>query len=239
METTRKIKINRYFATIIAIVLLLCSTNSWGQFSIGGGLSSVFEYGKSAGFGLNIVGEVPRNNDVTFTGSISYIFPRVQSRELSGSGLPAIAKDINTSPQNITAPIFQEESINYFIAQAGQRFYILNGFDEGFSLYGGTLVGFTFSKVKWNTSPRYDDSKYTIDSTLLSQWSNRDQGSILRIQVAFNGGMKYTIPNVGSFFFDAGISLTLLPMVSNDAMPSPLYQSVFFNANIGFRKELY
>jgi len=237
---TKKNNIKIYFANFLVLLLLICETTTFAQFSLGGGLSSVMAYGrKSSGYGLNFVAELPRNNDLTFTGSITYTFPREINQVLSGTGLPAIAKDPNTTPQNINLPIFNYESINYLIVSAGQRFYILNGFDEGFSLYGGTMFGFTFNKVKWRQTVQYDDSKYTVDSELLSKWSRKDEGSILRIQVAFNGGMKYTIPNFGSFFFDAGLYLTLLPMISSEDVPMSLYQSVYFNANIGFRKELY
>jgi len=241
METTRKNKRSILLRGSIILVCVLFSFMVSAQFSVGGGVSTIHEFGyKKPMFGLNAVVELPRSNDITFTARVMYGFPQEKSTILSGSGLNASAKDPNTVPESIAVPLTSFRSSDYFAVDIGQRYYALNGFDEGFSLYGGTIFGFSFSSVKWGQKPQpYDSNNYTIDASTLKEWDNRNQGSVLRLQLVLNGGMKYTLPNFGSFFFDGGMALTLLPLASIENMPVEAAQKVLFIFNLGFRKELY
>jgi len=236
METKRNNKGLNGTQTVFFIVVLFVCSFSYAQLSIGGGASLLSEFGgKGTKYGLNIIVEKPRNNETTFTGRMVYAFANEHKELVPGGGLPATAKD---SSETISVPIYSSSSMDYLMLDFGTRTYIINGFDEGFSLYGGTQLGGILNRVKWGNTINYDDSKYTIMPSLLDPWRNGGEGSIIRFHIGLNGGGKYTIPNLGSFFFEAGVHLTPIVISSVD-LPQGLVNSVFFNFNIGFRRELY
>lgn len=219
------------------LLLLLVSSPVSAQFSLGGGPSTLFEFGNKRPFyGLHFNFEIPRNNEVTFYGRVTYHFN--QNKDEAFGNLAAIAKDVNTEPQWVNVPIDYLTSINYVMIDGGTRYYLINGFDEGFSLYGGTNIGLIINSVRYGTRiGDYDSENYTLDPGDFG--NGRDKGTIIRMAVGFTGGLKYTIPTVGSFYLDFNPHLTIFGIPSSNNIPGSIYRPVFFNLNIGFRKELY
>jgi hypothetical protein len=43
-------------------------------------------------------------------------------------------------------------SINYFMIDGGTRYYLINGFDEGFSVYGGTNLALMLTSSAKNST---------------------------------------------------------------------------------------
>lgn len=222
--------------TVFLLMVLISATVS-AQFSVGGGASTMFEFGnKKPFYGLHFNFEVPRNNEVTFYGRLTYHFN--QNKEEAFGNLAAIAKDPNTQPQWVDVPLTNLTSINYFMIDGGTRYYLINGFDEGFSLYGGTNLGLIINSVKYGTKiGEYDDVNYTLDPGEFG--NSREKGTIIRLAVGFTGGLKYTIPTVGSFYLDFNPHLTIFGIPSTNTIPGTVYRPVFFNLNLGFRKEIY
>lgn len=219
------------------LIMVLMSASVSAQFSIGGGASTLLEFGnKKPFFGLHLNAEFPRNNEVTFYGRLTYHFK--QNSQQPFGNLAAIAKDISTDPQWVEVPVEYLTSVNYFMIDGGTRYYLINGFDEGFSLYGGTNIGVIFNSVTYGYKVGdYDAEKYTLDA---GEYGNgREKGSIIRMAIGFTGGAKYTIPTIGSFYLDFNPHLTIFGIPSTNNIPGNVYRPVFFNLNIGFRKEIY
>src|SRR5690606_5022594 len=219
------------------LTLVFLANTIYGQFGIGGGPSFMFEFGNPKPFyGLHIVGEKPRNNEVTFYGRLTYLFN--QNSKTNLGQLTAFANDQATNPSFVPVDLNQLTSINYFMIDGGTRYYLINGFDEGFSLYGGTNIALIVNSVKHGYQfGDYDESKYTLESGDFTD--GREKGTIIRLAVGFTGGVKYTISAKGTFFFDINPQLTLFGIPSNQNIPSSVYRSVFFNFNIGYRKEIF
>lgn len=222
---------------IIAVGLLFVGFTSYGQYSIGGGVSTLFQFGNNKPFaGLHLVAEFPRNNEVTFFVRANYLFK--QKLDSTIATVPVTATNINTNPYTVNVPYNSKESYNYFMIDGGTRYYIINGYDEGFSLYGGTSIGVAINSVKYNTRiGDYDKSKY--DAGPDSLYNVTGNGVILNLAVGLSGGAKYTIPGRGTFYFDVNPTFMVLGMPSNPDIQSNLYKKLVFTFNIGYRREFY
>lgn len=229
MVRTIKYAITTSFILITSIVS--------AQFSVGGGPTAMMEFGnKKPFYGLHFNMEFPRNNEVTFYGRITYLFNQKNVNYIGD--LAAIAKDINTQPEWVTVPMNSLSSVNYIMIDGGTRYYLINGFDEGFSIYGGTNIALIVNSIKYGYSfGDYDATMYNLDTGDFTD--SREKGTIIRLAVGFTGGLKYTIPAKGTFYFDFNPQLTLFGIPSNQNIPNTVYKPVFFGFNIGYRKEIY
>lgn len=218
----------------LTFILTLIVGFSSAQFSIGGGPTVLAEFGnKKPFYGLHVTGEYAKGNSITFYGRLTYLFKQNKTEFLSD--LPGYAKDISTYPQTINVPLNNLTSVSYFMIDGGTRYYIINGFDEGFSLYGGTNLALIVNSVKYGYDiGKYDSTKYDLYAGDFSE--SRDKGSIIRFAVGFTGGMKYTVPRFGSLYFDFNPQITLFGIPSVSGIPSTVYKPVFFGFNIGYRK---
>ncbi len=221
------------------LIVAFVSTSLTAQIGIGGGMSTLFEFGNRRPFvGLNLHVESPRNNDVTFYGRMTYQFKQNGFFDYGVTN----AQPINPLGATIQVPIQAAYSINYFIIDGGSRYYLINGFDEGFSLYGGTNVGLIINSASYNDKYKlgnYDQSSYVVDQTYQSYLPEGSRSTFIRLALGFTGGAKYTIPGVGSVYVDLNPYLSLFGIPSKDDFPREIYRQVFFNINVGFRKELY
>ena len=126
---------------------------------------------------------------------------------------------------------------NYTTIDGGTRYYILDGYDSGFGLYGGSNVIGIVNRAKIKLQD-YDHSKYRLPAgTSLN-------GTVLSLGVGFNGGAKYTFPGIGSLFLDANVNYLLLMIPSNDVSKiiTPYFTNnspLIFTLNFGFRKDFY
>jgi hypothetical protein len=210
------------------------------QLGIGGGFTTLLEFGnKKPFFGLNFVVEYPRNNEVVFYGRLHYLFKNTSYTDYGS--VAAFPKDPSiVNYQDV--PIQQEYSINYFTIDGGTRYYLINGFDEGFSLYGGANVGLIFNKLHYFKNYRlgeYDENTFFVDESYKLSLEKETDALLVRLALGFTGGMKYTIPAVGSFFLEFNPNLSLFVIPNKEGVPTNTYKQVFFNINIGYRKEIY
>ena len=218
-----------YFLFSISL-LFLVSMKLNGQISLSGGANMMNAFGvKKSFYGLHIGGELPQNNMVTFYGRLNYFFPRA---EVDSSDAVAIANDFTTSPYQINVKYLNTTS--FISIEGGTRAYIGNGFDNGFSGYGGGKTSLLISRIGARVND-YNTGKYTIDET------NLGKGSILGICLGVQGGIKYTFPGVGSIYLDGSLDYLLFAQSSNDNIYSTYYpvQRILFITTIGFRKDFY
>lgn len=228
---------------IAMIALVFSGLSANAQFSVGGGASTLFQFGNSKPFGgLHFNVEFPRNNEVTFYGRLTYHFKQNRSSTVDSDGLPiqffVEAIDQNTVPFSKVLPATFEESFNYVMIDGGTRYYIINGYDEGFSLYGGTNVALIVNTAIYSYNVQGMTSLYRVPSNELRP-TEKSKGTILNLAAGITGGAKYTMPGRGTLYFDINPSLMLFGLPSNNKIETSLYKNVIFNFNIGYRKEIY
>jgi hypothetical protein len=69
--------------------------------------------------------------------------------------------------------------------------------------------------------------------------SESGDGKIISIAMGIQGGMKYTIPATGTFYFDIGGQYSIFGQASNNNVSTSFYSPLFFTFNVGYRRDLY
>lgn len=209
------------------IIALLIAGSVSAQVSFNAGSSTLKGFGTPKWFtGFHVGAEVPRDDAMTFYGRFTHHFARTSDSLLIG----IVAKDVSTTPyyQNIMSV----SGMNYNIFEGGTRYYLGDGFDFGWAGYGGTNFMLVYNKVK-TTYDDFDETKYEIDAT-----TNRD-GAIFSLGAGLMGGVKYTMPRVGTFYSDFSVSYLFLGQASNQSIDAGLYSTLFFGINVGYRRDLF
>ena len=215
---------------LFLVFIILSTTAVFSQMSISGGTSLLNPFGvKKSFYGLHLGGELPQNNQVTFFGRMSYFFPRFEE---DSSQAVAVGKDFNISPYQI--PVNYLNKTNFVMIEGGTRSYIGNGFDNGFSGYGGGKTMLMINNIGYRVA-KYNESSYTLDETSLGK------GTILSICLGLQGGLKYTMPTFGTFYIDASLDYILFASPSNTNIQTSYFpnQRILFVTAIGFRKDFY
>ncbi|MCF8444043.1 MAG: hypothetical protein K9G29_03480 [Crocinitomicaceae bacterium] len=215
---------------LIFFIGLFFVTSLNAQLSLSGGPSLLNPFGvKKSFYGLHIGGELPQNNQVTFFGRASYFFPRNEEDSLIAV---AVGKDFNVSPYQVSVNYMNRT--NYIMIEGGTRSYIGNGFDNGFSGYGGGKTMLMINNVGSKTA-RYNEAIYTLDENSLGK------GTILSICLGLQGGLKYTLPTWGTIYADASLDYILFASPSNTNVQTSYFPNnrILFVTTIGFRKDFY
>ncbi|MFY7668230.1 MAG: hypothetical protein ACOVQG_05775 [Crocinitomicaceae bacterium] len=217
------------------IVTIFLSNLSLSQISInaGTGILKGFTTDKSF-FGLNAGIEMPRSNDVTFYGRIGHYFPRLEEQVNSTF---VTASDFTTIPYQLS--VNYQSKMNYTTFEGGTRYYLGNDYDNGFSLYGGGNFMLYINSVKRDYDKEDATGNYTWEENYQLPTNEPEKGKILSIAMGLQGGMKYTIPATGTFYFDVNGQYSIFGQASNNNISTELYSPLFFTINIGFRKDLY
>lgn len=211
----------------LLIIAILIAGSVSAQVSFNAGSSTLKGFGTPKWFtGFHLGVEVPRDDAMSFYGRFTHHFSRAGDSLL----VSAVAKETTTTPY--VTNVMSISGMNYSIFEGGTRYYLGDGFDFGWAGYGGTSFMLIYNKV--NTSyADFDEVNYQID-----QSTARD-GAIISIGAGLLGGVKYTVPRVGTFYSDFSVSYLFLGQVSNQTMYTGLYSSLFFGINIGYRRDLF
>jgi len=215
---------------ILFLLVLALSFISNAQFGINGGVSLLKAFGTPKPYiGFHIGGEIPRDDQVSLFGRVSFYAKQKESTEQL-TYVQAI--DPNTTPSVMS--VTYVNSMNYTIIEGGNRYYIGDGYDSGFGAYGGGTLMMIFNSVKRNYSD-YDQSKYAlIDPNELPK------GSIFNLGVGLGGGVKHTLAGVGTLYLDANFAYLIFSRASNTTASSVnLFTPLLFSFNLGFRKDIY
>ena len=217
------------------IFIFLFSLTSFSQVSINAGTSILrgFTTDKSF-FGFNAGIEMPRSNDITFYGRIGHYLPK-NEEQINSSTVNAI--DLTTSPYNLQ--VNYQTKMNYTTIEGGTRYYLGNDYDNGFSLYGGGNFMLYFNSIKRDYEKEDATGTYTWEDKYQLSPNETDKGKIISIAMGVQGGMKYTIPATGTFYFDVNGQYSIFGQASNSNISTELYSPLFFTFNIGYRKDLY
>jgi hypothetical protein len=97
-----------------------------------------------------------------------------------------------------------------------------------------------FTTVKRDYEKSDVSGQFQWEPNYITSPSEQDKGSIISLAAGLQGGMKYTIPATGTFYFDINGQYALFGKANNiTASNSQLYSQLFFTFNVGFRKDLY
>lgn len=190
-------KLNR----LLLVVFTAISTLSFGQYSLGGGISSLHGAGIDiTRFGLNMYYEVPRTEVNTFYLRPTLMFP--QKFESTNGSIEVTNEAFNqgVSPTKIDN-LRSVEKTTYFSVDGGTRIYFINTYDAGFSLYGGGhLKGIlsNYSQIIDISELSIDPNDYKIPET---------KGYALLFSFGGNFGAKYQLPYRGAIVFDLALDL--------------------------------
>ncbi len=220
----------------VAFLMIVLSFQSISQISInaGTGVLKGFTVPKPF-FGFHGGIELPRSNDVTFYGRVGYYFPQKEDDKYSTY---VTAVDVTTTPNVLSVNYVSKTS--YFTIEGGTRRYLGNDYDNGFSLYGGTNFMLFFNTVKRDYEKSDVTGVFQWEPNYITSPNEQDKGNIISIAAGLQGGLKYTIPATGTFYFDINGQYALFGKANNQtASFSQLYSQLFFTFNVGYRKDLY
>lgn len=221
-----------YYFVLFCVLYLPLSA----QMSISGGTGIL--NGVGTGFkplGLHLGLELPRSSDLTFYVRGAAYLPS-GGADTNYANMTAIS--LTTVPYTLSVPYQNRSSTYYF--EGGTRSYMLNDYDNGFGLYGGSVVGLGINRTK----VKYDQFDYTNtyewEGKYVPANGNETHGNIYYVALGIQGGMKYTIPIRGTIYFDITCTYSVLNIANNNiGSSSSTYSRLNFLFNLGFRRDLY
>ena len=219
---------------LLPLFFLVFSFSLSGQLSLNGGIGSLKGFGVKKTFvGLNLGLEYPRSNQATLYGRISYYIPRNED-----DSTQAYASAISTTTFPYQLQRNYTVSTGYLTVEGGNRFYIINGYDNGFSFYGGSTVLLCVNNIK----KKFADWDYPYNEADYENYGD-NKGTILNLGVGLQGGLKYTFPSIGTFFCDFSGNYLVIRQASNEMVGEstnyPFESALLFTFNLGFRKDFY
>ena len=217
--------------SIVSFLFVMSFSVAFSQVSVSAGGSTLKGWGPQkawAGFHVGI--EIPRDDASSFYGRYTHLF---HNRDVDTTFVSLIPRDpASLPPGSVYSPLISSTaSMNYHIINLGTRYYLGDGYDFGWAGYGGSDVVITINKVRMNNEP-YDEALYVVD-----EYSRYD-GSAFTLGFGLTGGVKYSRPPLGTFYFDAGLSYLLLYQPNNPYLYSNMINQLTFNFNLGFRKDI-
>ena len=229
----KKSNSKKYLFFILFVTFL--ASNLFSQLSLNGGLGTLNGFGvKKTFFGLNLGLEYPKSNQTTIFGRIAYYIPRNNE----GDSTKAFASAISTTTFPYSLPRNYIVSTGYLTIEGGTRYYLLNGYDNGFSIYGGSTILVCVNKIKRN----YADWNHSFNEANYENYGDT-KGTILNLGVGLQGGFKYSFPSIGTFFCDLSGNYLVIRQASNEMVGEstnyPFESALLFTFNLGFRKDFY
>jgi len=217
----------------ILLFFVFFSVTAFSQYGVSSGLNALSGFGVDRTFvGFNLGIEIPRDYETSLYLKASF-YAKGKSSPLSNSSVDLEPLDPNDFSLQFVDVL--EYTFNYTTIEGGVRYYLFDGYDNGFALYGGSnLMGIINRGTRRFDS--YDETKYRLPA------NQKEKGTILALALGFSGGAKYTVPAIGTFFLEASGDYIIIPMASNDAMQAiseTFYSPLLFAFTIGFRKDFY
>jgi hypothetical protein len=220
----------------------LLQVQIFAQFSYGGGLSlnsflntQSVQNGNLTMPGVHAHLEIPRSGDVTLYGRLSYSFPKANYDTLIG-----YVTGINQNTNPYILAVNSRFKTSYFTIEGGNRYYIGNDYDNGFAGYGGSGIVIGIGQVKKVYEDTDISGQYSWAQTHQLDPNEQSQGRIFNLGGYLQGGIKYTIPAIGTVYADATLNYLLLANFSNNTAAATEYLSpLYFNFSVGFKKDIY
>lgn len=223
--------------TILAISFTLSASAQFGL-SAGPALTKSFGAPKMLA-GFHIGGEISQDDASSYFARFSYFPGGLESTDYIVGLVDNQTNNLSGFGVNMNST-----KTNYTKLEGGIRYYLIDGYETGFSVYGGTKIVLGFNKVKADYTP-FDESKYRLQDGLAAS------GTAFSLGFGLQGGVKYGIVGLGTVFFDIGVDFLLTGSTSNDV---PYYSNYLyrvqngsvvgyrqptFTFSLGFRKDLF
>jgi hypothetical protein len=211
---------------ILVAITIFIGGQASAQFGIQVGTSMLRPFGaqKSLG-GFHIGGEYSQDDETSYFGRITHHLG-VQDPTRTTVVLQGLN---STVPYGETT---YQSKTNYTILSGGMRYYIGDGYQDGFAAYGGTTLNLVFNSVK-AVYDDYDQSKYTLPDGFSGK------GSAVGFGVGLQGGVKYGILNFATVYFDVDLDYMIVYQPSNQlALDSRYLSNILFQFNLGLRKDI-
>lgn len=217
---------------ILIILSIMLGGSSFAQLGVNAGTSMLKGFGQPRPWGgLHFGIEIPRDDAVSIYGRVTHHFKQQNQDSIYTN---AIARDVSTTPYTIQ--VSGVSSMNYTVIEGGTRYYLGDGYDFGWAAYGGTNLSLIFNGVK--------TQYFNFDETLYELQSGADRkGTIFSLAFGLGGGVKYSMEEIGTLYFDLGLNYVIFGQASNETayiqlQQDGLYRSLLFNFNLGFRRDL-
>jgi hypothetical protein len=230
-----KKSISKKYLFFILLVTFLAS-NLFSQISLNVGLGTLngFDEKIKTFYGFNLGLEYPKSNQTTIFGRFTYYIPRNNS-----DSTLSYASAISTTTLPYQLQRNYTISTGYLTIEGGTRYYLINGYDNGFSIFGGSTILLCLNKIKRN----YADWNYPYNESNYENYGDT-KGTILNLGVGLQGGLKYTFTSIGTFFCDFSGNYLIIRQASNDMVIEstnyPISTSpILFTFNLGWRKDFY
>ncbi|MEY4804202.1 MAG: hypothetical protein RL331_721 [Bacteroidota bacterium] len=220
----------------------LLQAHLFAQFSYGGGLSlnsflntQSLQNGNLSMPGVHAHLEIPRSGDVTLYGRLSYSFPKANYDTLIG-----YVTGVNQNINPYILAVNNRYKTSYFNIEGGNRYYIGNDYDNGFAGYGGSGIIIAIGTVRKVYEETDITGQYSWQQSHQVDPNELTEGRIFSLGGYLQGGVKYTIPAIGTIYTDVTLNYLLLANASNNTAASTEYLSpLYFNFAVGFKKDLY
>jgi hypothetical protein len=230
----------KYISLLLFALSLTFQSNA--QLSYGGGLSLTHIFNTQsiqnqnlAMPGLHAHVEIPRSGDVTLYGRVSYLFPKANYDTLT-----SYVTAINPNAIPYILAVTSRFKSSYFTIEGGKRYYIGNYYDNGFAGYGGSGIILGLGKVFKAYDSKDVTGQYNWEQTHQADPNDISEGRLFTLGGYLQGGVKYTIPAIGTIYTDVTLNYLLLANANNNTAASTEYLSpLFFNFAVGFKKDLY
>jgi hypothetical protein len=220
---------------VIALVFFLNAYLLSAQFGISAGTTFIKPFGLKGIFpGFHIGGEYVNDEHSTLFARIAFS-PSKQGITYDNLAY-TVGKNGFVNPYSFS--LESTERMNFTTIEAGKRYYFGNGYDNGFSFYGGSMINLTFNKVKYDIE-EFDEDKYDLYLGAEKFRKEELMGNIFSLAFGLNAGIKNSF-YFGTLYFDIGMNYAIFAMPSNEiASTSSQYRNLYFNFNLGFRKDFY
>ncbi|RFC53778.1 hypothetical protein [Brumimicrobium aurantiacum] len=225
---------NKIIVAATSLIFMLLTNVGLTQYSIGGGLSSFHGLNTDVNrFGLNAFAEVPKFSDATLLVRASYMFPESASQT---ADIEAI--DFNTTPSKLTADVVT--STSYFAVDGGTRYYFINDYDVGFSLFAGPHIKGILSSVRvdYKLPSGINPDDYQTSSNPQQPLTGLEPQYSLLFAFGGTAGVKYQLPYRGALMFDMGVEL-ITGLYDPYTILGREISPLSFSFNLGYRFDWY
>ncbi len=213
---------------------VVCSFLGIAQTGVNGGITMIKGFGTPKAYpGIHLGVEIPRDDQVSYFGRITGTLSN-KNDNVRTVNVEAI-DPTTTFPSAKT--IDYETKMNYTNIEGGTRYYFGNGYDYGWSAYGGSMFMLSINTVRAKFGD-YDQSLYKLPDGFT------DKGRIIGLNLGLNAGVKNHF-SFGMLYFDMTLAYSLYAIPSNSLAAGQssanggLFTPLTFSFNLGFRKDLY
>lgn len=209
---------------------LILTLTANAQTGVSGGITMIKGFGVPNLYpGIHLGIEIPRDDEVSFYGRITTTMSNRSDKKYS---VNVEAREATTFPNVMS--VDYTTKFNYINFEGGTRYYIGNGYDYGWSAYGGSLFMLSVNSIKADIAS-YDESKYQLPSDFTRK------GSIVALNLGLNAGIKNHFM-FGMVYFDMTFAYSLFAIPSNTMASSVggnMFSPLTFAFNLGYRKDIF